>query len=589
MSAPGTNPPPTASVARGGVEAVPALQQRVSAIWGVGEERAKLLARLDIFTVEDLLLHKPRRYEDRRRFLPIRELKLKEAATVRGTIVAAGIKRFRKGTRSMFECVFEDGTARLHCRWWQSQAWMPDWFAVGREFLIYGKPESLKPRTIDHPETELVEPGEDEFIHVNRIVPIHPLTEGLTARVMRTLVWRALEKFEAEIIDPQAADATAGVKAPAAVERRARSAAPYQHLPARANAVRMIHFPEEMPDVELARQRLALDEFVELQRQIQSRRKKFEAQAQALPCGGDNRLMKPFLAGLGFKLTEAQTKVLREIRADMHGKHPMRRLLQGDVGSGKTAVAACTALMALESGFNVALMAPTEILAAQHYANFKKWLAPLEVRVELQTGSQKTAGDPRQGEANVSPRPGSHRPGAVTLFIGTHALLTSGFDLPKLGLVIIDEQHKFGVTQRESLVRKGNYPHLLVMTATPIPRTLGLTLYGDLDVSVIDALPAGRGSIKTFVRATDKLPKVFDFIRDKIKAGRQAYIVYPRVEVADTDKDIKAVTKEFENVERALAPYKAGLLHGRVKAADKERVMAEFRANQLQALVATSL
>ena len=347
------------------------LRSPVSAVWGVGEERARLLARLEIFTVEDLLLHKPRRYEDRRKFLAIRDLKVKEAATVRGNIIAAGIKRFKKGTRAMFECVFDDGTAHLHCRWWQAQPWMEDWFAVGREFLIFGKPETLKPRTIDHPETELVEPGEDEFIHVNRIVPVHPLTEGLTARVMRTLVWRALEKFEKEIKEPAIA-------------------LDLKTFPTRANAVRMIHFPEELTDVEIARQRLALDEFVALQLQIQSRRKKFEAVAKALPCGGDNRLMKPFLAALGFKLTAAQTNVLREIRADMGGAHPMRRLLQGDVGSGKTAVAACSALMALESGFNVALMAPTEILAEQHFRNFTKWFEPLGVKVELQTGSKKS-------------------------------------------------------------------------------------------------------------------------------------------------------------------------------------------------------
>jgi ATP-dependent DNA helicase RecG len=531
------------------------LQQSVASVWGVGEERARLLARLDIFTVEDLLLHKPRRYEDRRKFLPIQELKIGEAATVRGKIIAAGIKRFRGGSRAMFECVFDDGTACLHCRWWQAQAWMPDWYAVGREFLIFGKLEDdKKPRTFTHPETELVEPGDDEFIHVNRIVPVHPLTEGLSARVMRGLIWRALEKFESEIPEPE-------IKLD------------LKNFPARANAVRMIHFPEELTDVEIARQRLALDEFVVLQFQIQSRRKKFEANVKALPCCGDNRLMKPFLAQLGFKLTDAQTKVLREIRADLGGKIPMRRLLQGDVGSGKTAVAACSALMALESGFNVAFMAPTEILAEQHFRNFTKWFEPLGVNVELQTGSKKTL--------SVSSQP--------TVFIGTHALLTGGFDLPKLGLVIIDEQHKFGVAQRETLVRKGNYPHLLVMTATPIPRTLGLTLYGDLDVSTIDQSPGGRGEIKTFVRTTEKLPKVFEFIREKIAGGRQAYIVYPRVEVADTDKDIKAVTKEFENVQRALNGFKVGLLHGKIKAVEKEKTMAEFRANKIQALVATSL
>ena len=551
-------------------------QAPVTTVWGVGEERARLLARLDIFTVGDLLLHKPRRYEDRRKFLPIRDLKMDQAATVHGKIVTAGIKRFRKGSRSLFECVLDDGTARLYCRWWQAQAWMPDWFTVGREFLVYGKPGSLKPRTIDHPETELVEPGDDEFIHVSRIVPVHPLTEGLTARVMRSLIWRALERF----VTAPRQDA-ANFPEWRHFDERIAHYPPAAALPRRANAVHMIHFPAEMTDVELARQRLALDEFVELQMQIQARRKKFEASASALPCGGDNRLMKPFLAALGFKLTEAQAKVLREIRSDLGGLHPMRRLLQGDVGSGKTAVAACTALMTLESGFNAALMAPTEILAEQHFRNFSQWFEPLGMTVELQTGSRKTA--------SSQPALPTAAGGQPTLFIGTHALLTSGFDLPRLGLVIIDEQHKFGVTQRETLVRKGNYPHLLVMTATPIPRTLGLTLYGDLDVSVMDEMPNGRGQIKTFVRTPEKLPKVLAFLRDKIAQGRQAYIVYPRVDIADTEKDIKAVTKEFENIQRALSPYTAGLLHGRVKATDKEGVMAGFRANKIQVLVATSL
>jgi ATP-dependent DNA helicase RecG len=297
--------------------------------------------------------------------------------------------------------------------------------------------------------------------------------------------------------------------------------------------------------------------------------------------------MKPFLAHLGFRLTEAQAKVLREIRSDMGGAHPMRRLLQGDVGSGKTVVSACATLMAVEGGFNAALMAPTEILAEQHYQNFARWFEPLGIKVQLQTGSRKVEGAGAAGEPGGQTRSATPQP--PTLTVGTHALLTSGFDLPNLGLVIIDEQHKFGVTQRETLVRKGRYPHLLVLTATPIPRTLGLTLYGDLDISVMDQMPGGRGVIKTFVRRSDKLPKVFEFIREKIQSGRQAYVVYPRVEVADTEQDLKAVIKEFKNVERALAPFKIGLLHGRLKAAEKEQVMAAFRRNELQALVATSL
>jgi len=402
-------------------------------------------------------------------------------------------------------------------------------------------------------------------------VPIHPLTEGLTARVMRSLIWRALEKFENEIAEPEWSRLQVATL-----------------LPARAKAVRMVHFPNEVTDVEFSRQRLALDEFVVLQFQIQSRRKKFEALSKPLPCGGDNRLMKPFLAELGFKLTAAQTRVLKDIRADLGGAHPMRRLLQGDVGSGKTAVAACSALMAIESGFNVALMAPTEILAEQHFRNFQKWFEPLGIQVALQTGNRKT-GQPDAAKVQRVPRgkPSTFNRQPATLFIGTHALFTAGFDIPMLGLVIIDEQHKFGVAQREALVRKGNYPHLLVMTATPIPRTLGLTLYGDLDVSVIDELPGGRGAIKTFVRAADKLPKVWDFIRGKISAGRQAFVVYPRVE--ENADGFKAVTKEFEHLKKLLAPFHVGLLHGRLKGAEKEKVMAEFRANKSQVLLATSL
>lgn len=561
-----------------------ALAQPVTTLWGVGQERAEQFKRLGIFTVEDLLLHRPRRYEDRRKFLPIRELQVGQPATVRGTVVASGIKRWKKGTRAMFECILDDGTARLHCRWWQGYPWMEEYYAVGREFLVFGKAESLRPRTFDHPECELMEGGEEEFIHVNRIVPIHPLTEGLTARVMRGIVWRALEKHERDVEEKFGVPPSGG-------QGGGPAKAGTPNLPTRANALRMLHFPNEMLDAEIARRRLALDEFIELQRGVLARRRKFEASAKALPCGGDNRLIKPFLAQLGFKLTDAQTRVLREIREDLRGAYPMRRLLQGDVGSGKTAVAACAALMTVESGFNVALMAPTEILAEQHFQNFKRWLEPLGVAVELQTGSWKTSNTQHRTSnierpENTSPAARCTQHAAVT--IGTHALLTGGFDLPSLGLVIVDEQHKFGTAQREALVRKGSYPHLLVMTATPIPRTLGLTLYGDLDVSTIDAMPAGRGRIRTFARMADALPKVWSFLKEKLGEGRQAYVVYPRVEETDAGQ-VKAVTKEFEKVQKALAPFRCGLLHGRLSARDKDTVMAAFRANQVQVLLATSL
>ncbi len=364
--------------------------------------------------------------------------------------------------------------------------------------------------------------------------------------------------------------------------------------------MRKLHLPDTPQDTELARRRLALDEFIALQQGILARRRNFETKARALPCHGDNRFIKPFLARLGFKLTEAQTRVLRELRQDLSGAHPMRRLLQGDVGSGKTVVAACCALMALESGYRVALMAPTEVLAEQHFGNFTQWLEPLGVAVELQTGSRREVRSPKSEVRNQQARaakpetasriqhPASSIENPPPLTIGTHALIEAGFAPENLGLVIIDEQHKFGVAQREQLLRKGYYPHLLVMTATPIPRTLGLTLYGELDVSVIDELPPGRGRIQTFVRGADKLPKVWTFIRSKLAEGRQAYVVYPRVEETGPN-GVKAVMKEFETLQQALAPFRVAVVHGRLRSKDTEAVMAGFHAQKIQVLLATSL
>lgn len=550
--------------------AVPALERPVTELFSVGPERAALLAKLGIHTIGELLLHAPRRYEDRSRFRPIRDILEREAVLTRGRIVTMGLKYFRKRARSIFEIILDDGTARLHCRWWDLP-FMEKYFSRGDEVVVYGKPVSLKPRTMDHPETEVVETGEETSIHLYRIAPIYPLTEGLPQRWLRALLWRTLEQCLKDVPEshpelrvPELSDPWAG---PGTL-----------WLP-RGEAIRRLHFPDTIPQAESARRRLCLDEYLDLQKQIRVRRERFQRHAAALPCAGDNTLIRPFLHQLRFKLTGAQTAVLREIRRDMSGVHPMRRLLQGDVGSGKTVVAACAALMALESGFDAALMAPTEILAVQHFATLQKWLNPLGVSVQLITGSFKPETQPVQ-----TAQPGGSRPALV---IGTHALLFGGFLPARLGLVIIDEQHKFGVSQREQLVRKGHYPHLLVMTATPIPRSLGLTLYGDLDLSVISELPPGRGEIKTLVRAPTALPKVWDFVRGKLSEGRQAYVVYPRVE--EGDATVKAVLKEYDAVQKALDPYSVGVLHGRMRPDEKARTMLAFRDGSLQALLATSL
>jgi ATP-dependent DNA helicase RecG len=537
------------------------LESPVSCLHGVGAERVAQLDRLEVRTLGDLLLHRPRRYEDRRNIRPIGDLANGESSIARGRVVALGVKRWKRGTRCVFELILEDGTGRLHCRWW-NLPYMQNYFKVGDEVMVFGKVNSLKPRTVDHPETEIIEGGEEGSIHLNRIAPIYALTEGLPQRWLRGLIWRVLEQWVDRVPEPFPELSRAD-------------------LPARANALRMIHFPETFSDIEISRRRLALDEFTGLQLAIQRRRKRLQANARGLPCGGDNRLIRPFLRELNFKLTAGQTAVLREIRADLGGGvQPMRRLLQGDVGSGKTVVAACAALMAIESGFDVALMAPTEILAEQHSRVFQRWFEPLEIPVRLRTGSRDTG----KGEEEVA-RSGNTRPG---ILVGTHALIEKGVSLRRPGLVIIDEQHKFGVVQREKLVRKGAYPHLLVMTATPIPRTLGRTLYGDLDVSVIRESPAGRGSIRTFVRDAGNLPKVWAFLRDQLKRGQQAYVVYPRVEESDRD-DVKSVTGEWERARAALAPWRVGLLHGRLETAEKERVIGDFRENRLHALVATSV
>jgi len=530
-----------------------ALETPLGEVGGVGRERAAQLERLELRTVGDALLHRPRRYEDRRHFQQVTDLQLQEAALVRGRIVAAGIKRLRGG-RTLFEFILDDGSGRLHCRWW-NLPFMEKYFKAGDEVVAFGKPVSLRPRTMDHPEAEVVE---EKSIHLNRIAPIYPLTDGLTQRWLRTLLWRLVEEFAPAVAEPHAELGLA---------------------PARAEAVRLIHFPEETGDIEAGRARLALDEFVALQEGIYRRRRNLERNARALPCAGDNHWIKPLLGGLGFRLTEAQTRVLREIRRDMGGRTPMRRLLQGDVGSGKTVVAACAALMALESGANAALMAPTEILAAQHDRTFRRWLEPLGVRVELRTAGTRSPEAPGQRGLLAGP----------TLFIGTHALLQETFSPEKLGLVIIDEQHKFGVAQRETLLRKGTHPHLLVMTATPIPRTLGLTLYGDLEMSVIDQSPPGRGRIKTYVREGASLPKVWQFLREQLALGRQGYIVYSRLEEEDSAAGIKAVTKEHEQLRKIFAPWRVGLLHGRLSEEERERVMAAFREKETQLLMATSI
>ncbi|MGB0550902.1 MAG: ATP-dependent DNA helicase RecG, partial [Limisphaerales bacterium] len=495
----------------------------------------------------------------------IKRLAKGDTATVAGPIVAAGVKRMRGG-RSLFEFIIDDGSARLHCRWW-NMPYMNRYYKTGDTVHVHGKLSSEKPRSMDHPEAEVAEEGE-EFIHLKRVVPVYRLTEGIKQRWLRAVMWRAVEGYAEQMID----------------ERESWLAGDDSHWLPLPEAFKAVHFPEDLEQAEMARERLALEEFIRFQIQIQEKRKRFRSTIQALDCTGDDRLVKPYIEGLGFTLTGAQQRAWEDVARDMAGSFPMRRLLQGDVGSGKTAVAACAALRAIESGFSAVVLAPTEILAEQHYRVFGNWFSPLGITVHLHTGSKKTLGeiDPAQRELGMGDE------ALLPVVVGTHALVEEGFALENIGLAIIDEQHKFGVEQRKKLVKKGRYPHVLVMTATPIPRTLGLTVYGDLDCSVIDELPPGRGRVRTFVRTPDSLPKVWEFIREKIVEGRQAYIVYPRVDDQGSG-NLKAVNQEFDAVREQLAPHTVGLLHGRLKSDEKEAVIGGFLSGEIKALLSTSV
>ncbi len=528
-------------------------QLPVTSLKGIGREKSELLKKLKIESIADLLLHRPKRYEDRSSLSTIKELELDQHASICGEITTCGVKYWRNRSRSVFECVVDDGTGRLHCRWW-NMPFLKKIFSKGQRVFVYGKLNKLKPRSMDHPETEFVEEDEDDaLLHLNRIVPIYGLTEGVQQRWLRSKIYEATQTYSHQMVEPH-------------------SGIPKEHKLTYHEAIKFLHIPATNQDTELARERLALEEAVDLQEQVQIRRKRFMETMEALPCAHENRIIKPFLETLPFQLTPAQIKVLAELREDLSAKHPMRRLLQGDVGSGKTIVAVLAALMVLESGYDVSMMAPTTLLAEQHYRTIRQWLKPYPIHVALHTGNTSAP-----------------EPGELPLFtIGTHALIQSSEASQKLGMVIIDEQHKFGVAQRDKLLRKGMQPHLLVMTATPIPRTMGLTLYGDLDISTLEEVPGGRGSLKTYLRNADSREKVLIFVKQQVESGRQAYFVFPRVEGKE-QPGITAVTRESKVLSEFFAPFEVGMVHGRMKNEETDRVMQSFSSGKTKILLATTV
>lgn len=533
-------------------EAPTLASQSVHELPGVGTKKANLLAKLKIATVSDLLLHRPRRYEDRRHCCAISEAQEDLASVFQGQIESVNVKRFRHRRGSVTEVVINDGHAQLTCRWW-NQPYIARNLQKGLTLLAFGKPKIGKVITIDQPDTEILADDESNDLHMNRVVPIYPLTQGMTQHSLRSLIWQTLESSSAEMFPP-----------PHDLE-------PESAL-TRWEAFNNLHFPEMIEQPIQAAQYFAVEELLLFQLKLQTRRLRFNRRAKSPQCTNSNTLVQPFLAILPFELTSAQERVMREIRSDLNRASPMRRLLQGDVGSGKTVVAALTALIMLESGHDVALMAPTELLAEQHFKTLTQWLQALGVAVDLVTGNSKpetTASAPR-------------------LSVGTHALIEKAYQPEKLGLVIIDEQHRFGVSQRDKLLRKGQYPHLLTMTATPIPRSLGLTVYGDLEHSILDQSPSGRGQITTYLRDFDRLEKIWQFLEKRIAEGQQAYIVYPRIE-QDKETDIKSIESERSRIQARFPQFKIGCLHGQVDREEAKVTMAAFREKKLEILVATSV
>ena len=539
------------------------LDTPVRYVKGVGEVRAAQLARLTIETVRDLLFTLPHRYEDRRAITPVSELRSGEWATVAGEWRSASWQQPRFG-RGFLEALVSDASGSLRCRWFGARH-LQNQLAVGDRLVLYGKPVRRRSELVlEHPDFELMREDADESIHVGRIVPVYPLTEQLPQRTMRRILWTAVERYADQAVDTL----------PAETRRRG-------DWPPLAEALRQAHFPPSLEAAVRARARLAFEEFLCMQLVLVARKVQAERFLTGRALVAPGHLRARLLASLPFTLTDGQQQALREIRADQAQPRPMHRLLQGDVGSGKTVVAACAIADAIECGVQGAVMAPTELLAVQHARTLGRLLKPLGVQIGLLAGSLTE-------EQKIAAR-AAVADGRTQLAIGTHALIQDRVVFRDLGLVVIDEQHKFGVQQRGLLYGKGVTPDVLVMTATPIPRTMAMTLYGDLDVTTIRELPKGRQEIKTHVIGESQLPKAYAFIREQVVKGRQAYVVYPLVEESEV-LAVKAATEMFAHLQKDEFPgLSVGLLHGQMAAAEKDEVMERFRAGRVHVLVATSV
>lgn len=535
----------------------------IQTIKGVGAKRAAAFAKLGISSVEDFLYYLPKRYEDRTRFAGIKELREGQTRTVRATVLVSGDRRsFRRRGFCITEALVEDDGARLSCVWF-NQPYLKQYLRPQARVILYGRVEVYAGKLqMTNPEFELVDgKGADDALNVNRIVPVYPLIGGIGQRTLRKMMKGVLDAHLSGVRDPL----------PAPVRARNKLA----ELP---RSLANIHFPESEQAREEAFTRLSFDEFFLFQLPL-ALRKARKKEMPGIRHTVDGALTERFRAALPFSLTPDQEQVIAEIKADMASGQAMQRLLQGDVGSGKTVVATLAAVMAAQGGHQAVMMAPTEILAKQHYEKIKAQCAGLTVG--LLTGSL-----PRKDREATEK---AVREGKVDFLIGTHALLEESVRFRDLGLVVIDEQHKFGVGQRALLPRKGGNPDVLIMTATPIPRTLAITLYGDLDVSVIRHLPPGRKEIKTLNFDARDAARAYEMAREQMRRGRQVYIVFPVIEESYA-LDMAGARKMFEQFQAGeFRGFRLALLHGRLKQEEQQEIMRRFKARELDCLVATTV
>jgi len=535
---------------------------------GVGPKRVALFERLGIQTIRDLLYYVPLRYEDRSDFFPIAKLRVGVQRTVAGKVLTSGVRKLKKNL-SVLKVAIDDGTGIIYAVWF-NQPFLEDQFKVGIKVVVsgkvqlYGKELQISSQSYEILRSKDEESEAEELIHTGRIVPFYPLTQNISQRRIRRMVKNALDNCLDKIKDMLNQDTKNKYK-----------------LIDIKQALLSIHFPKTLEDKDSAYRRIVFDEFLLLQFGILLKRASISEPQLGIKHQNKGKMLTQFLKTLPFKLTDAQRRVIDEINHDMTSEKQMNRLVQGEVGSGKTIVAIAALLTSIENGYQGAIMVPTGILAEQHYIYMAEALAPIGIKVDLLTGgtTSKSRSEITENMQN----------GITDIIIGTHTLIQENIKFKKLGLVVIDEQHRFGVLQRDVLRKKGLDPDVLVMTATPIPRTLALTVYGDLDISTIRELPSGRGSMSTHLISKSRLKGVYNFIEEEIKRGRQAYVVSPLIEESSVIEAV-AVTQLFEHFKKEIFPdMRVGLLHGQMKNEDKEKVMTEFRENKINILVSTAV